>query len=210
MKVATEATMSTLTRSSFIEENRNKQIKLNDVKGLTANQKAAIAGANGNGDGKIAGRQEMSRLFTAIDGFDKNGSANSVNTQARGVSSMLASVRAAAKPATGAPAADSAQGSGGVQPSGSRSQKLSQATQRARELGLRITSTTGGKHAPNSYHYKARAVDVAGPPRAMAQFYREMSRTNPTELFYDPIGGMKNGRNIGPIGGHGNHVHVAY
>jgi hypothetical protein len=44
----------------------------------------------------------------------------------------------------------------------------------------------------------------------MSQFYREMARTNPTELFYDPMGGIKHGRNIGPIGGHGNHVHVAY
>ena len=33
-------------------------------------------------------------------------------------------------------------------------------------------------------------------------FYREMARTNPTELFYDPMGGMKHGRNIGAIGGH--------
>ena len=44
----------------------------------------------------------------------------------------------------------------------------------------------------------------------MSQFYREMSKTNPTELFYDPSGGMKHGRNIGAIGGHGDHVHVAY
>jgi hypothetical protein len=194
--------MSTLTRTAFIEENKNKQIKLSDMQGLTSTQKAAISGANRNGDNKISGRAEMSRLFTAIDGFDKNGSTNSVNTQARGVSSMLSSVRAAAQPSSSAPAADAAQGSG--------SQKLSQATQRARELGLRVTSTTGGKHAPNSYHYKGRAVDVAGPPRAMAQFYREMSRTNPTELFHDPIGGIKNGRQTGPIGGHGRHVHLAY
>ena len=44
----------------------------------------------------------------------------------------------------------------------------------------------------------------------MREFYREMSHTNPTELFYDPMGGMKHGRNIGAIGGHSNHVHVAY
>jgi hypothetical protein len=40
----------------------------------------------------------------------------------------------------------------------------------------------------------------------MRQFYTEMSHTHPTELFYDPMGGMKNRHNIG---GHGNHVHVA-
>jgi hypothetical protein len=88
--------------------------------------------------------------------------------------------------------------------------RLSDASARAQELGLRITSTTGGRHAPRSYHYQGRAIDVAGSPSAMRQFYSEMSRTNPTELFYDPMGGMKHGRNIGAIGGHGNHVHVAY
>lgn len=88
--------------------------------------------------------------------------------------------------------------------------RLSDAMARAQELGLRITSTTGGKHAPNSYHYRGRAFDSAGSPAAMKQFYREMAGTNPTELFYDPMGGIKHGRNIGAIGGHGNHVHLAY
>jgi hypothetical protein len=88
--------------------------------------------------------------------------------------------------------------------------QLTEAMYRARELGLHITSTTGGHHARHSYHYLGRAVDVAGPRAAMREFYREMSHTHPTELFYDPMGGMKRGRNIGPIGGHANHVHVAY
>lgn len=88
--------------------------------------------------------------------------------------------------------------------------QLSSAMHRARELGLHITATTNGRHAPHSYHYRGRAVDVAGAPSAMRQFYREMSHTNPTELFYDPMGGMKHGHNIGAIGGHGTHVHVAY
>lgn len=88
--------------------------------------------------------------------------------------------------------------------------QLSSGMARARELGLRITSTTGGRHAPHSYHYRGRAFDAAGSPAAMRQFYREMARTHPTELFYDPMGGIKHGRNIGAIGGHGNHVHLAY
>lgn len=88
--------------------------------------------------------------------------------------------------------------------------RLDRAMNRAQELGLRITSTTGGRHAPNSYHYKGRAFDAAGPASAMRQFYREMAGTNPTELFYDPMGGIKHGRNIGAIGGHGTHVHIAY
>jgi hypothetical protein len=88
--------------------------------------------------------------------------------------------------------------------------QLSDGMARARELGLRITSTTGGRHAPRSYHYQGRAFDAAGSPAAMRQFYREMAGTNPTELFYDPMGGIKHGRNIGAIGGHGTHVHLAY
>lgn len=86
---------------------------------------------------------------------------------------------------------------------------LAYAMERARALGLRITSTTGGKHAPNSYHYKGRAIDVAGSPAAMRQFFNEMALLSPTELFYDPLGGIKHGRRIGAIGGHRNHVHFA-
>jgi hypothetical protein len=88
--------------------------------------------------------------------------------------------------------------------------QLSSAKSRAQEIGLRITSTTGGRHAPHSYHYQGRAFDAAGSHRQMSQFYREMAGTHPTELFYDPMGGIKHGRNIGAIGGHGNHVHIAY
>jgi hypothetical protein len=88
--------------------------------------------------------------------------------------------------------------------------QLRSAIGRAQELGLHVTATTNGRHATHSYHYRGRAADVAGPASAMRQFYREMSRTNPTELFYDPMGGIKNGRQIGAIGGHGTHVHVAY
>jgi len=88
--------------------------------------------------------------------------------------------------------------------------QLNSAMYRARELGLRITSTTGGRHARHSYHYQGRAFDASGSAGAMRQFFREMSRTHPTELFYDPMGGIKHGRHVGAIGGHRSHVHVAY
>jgi len=93
---------------------------------------------------------------------------------------------------------------------GGWSAAMNGAIHRARELGLRITSTTGGRHARHSYHYAGRAIDFAGSARSMRQFYREMSHTHPTELFYDPMGGMKHGHSIGAIGGHRNHIHVAY
>jgi len=92
----------------------------------------------------------------------------------------------------------------------SNAAKLAYAKQRAIALGLRITSTTGGNHVAGSYHYRGRAIDVAGTPSQMAQFYREMRRMNPTELFYDPCGGVKYGHDIGPIGGHSDHVHIAF
>jgi hypothetical protein len=93
---------------------------------------------------------------------------------------------------------------------GSNSQKLQHAMEVARKMGLTITSTTGGTHAPGSYHYQARAIDVAGSPSAMARFYRYFQNKSPTELFYDPLGGIKHGQQIGAIGGHGDHVHVAF
>lgn len=43
---------------------------------------------------------------------------------------------------------------------------------RAYRAGLRVTSTTGGKHAPGSYHYTGQAADVAGPLDAMVRFQR--------------------------------------
>jgi peptidoglycan hydrolase-like protein with peptidoglycan-binding domain len=115
----------------------------------------------------------------------------------------------------GSPAAPagtgSAQGPAGAFPaSGSNKQKLDWAMKTAQAMGLRITSTTGGQHAPHSYHYLGRAVDVAGSPATMAKFYDLMHNTRPTELFYDPRGGVKNGQDIGAIGGHGDHVHVAF
>jgi hypothetical protein len=89
--------------------------------------------------------------------------------------------------------------------------QLTSAMGRARQLGLTITATTNGKHVKNSYHYQGRAADVAGKPAAMREFFTEMSHTHPTELFYDPMGAYKNGVNLHrSIGGHGNHVHVAY
>jgi|SRR5215831_4111075 len=94
----------------------------------------------------------------------------------------------------------------------------------ARKMGMHMSENydlPGGVnpvHVKDSYHYRryatdqklGRAMDVTGTPQQMAGFYRYMSRTNPTELFYDPLGGMKYGKNIGAIGGHQTHVHIAY
>ncbi len=93
---------------------------------------------------------------------------------------------------------------------GTNYQKLMSAWKTAERFGLTVTSYKGGRHAPNSYHYSGRAIDVAGSPAAMARFYRYMESSRPTEMFYDPIGGIKHGQNIGAIGGHRDHVHIAF
>ncbi|HEY3449676.1 MAG TPA: peptidoglycan-binding protein [Myxococcales bacterium] len=94
--------------------------------------------------------------------------------------------------------------------SGTNHEKLMGAWKTAERMGLTVTSYKGGRHAPNSYHYSGRAIDVAGSPAAMARFYRYMESSRPTEMFYDPIGGIKNGNDIGAIGGHRDHVHLAF
>lgn len=100
---------------------------------------------------------------------------------------------------------------GGGVPIGTVSAGVGDAIALAQGMGLVVTSTTGGRHAPGSYHYRGQAVDVAGSPAAMAAFYdAALARyCNITELFHDPRGGIKHNQAIGPIGGHGSHVHIA-
>ena len=94
--------------------------------------------------------------------------------------------------------------------------QLQQAAMIAKAMGLTITSGAEGHdgdgvHTSGSNHYSGRAIDVAGSPEAMARFYDTMNQLDPQarELFYDPRGGIKNGSEIGAIGGHGDHVHYA-
>jgi hypothetical protein len=83
----------------------------------------------------------------------------------------------------------------------------------AAPYGLTITSTTGGKHVKNSYHYRGRAIDVAGNPRSMMALARQALQHPEqfTEVFFDPLGVyVKNGKIYkGSIGGHSDHVHLA-
>lgn len=76
--------------------------------------------------------------------------------------------------------------------------------------------TDGGSHAPGSYHYQGTARDYGTAGSDPAAIYNLLVpiAQNPegpiAELFWDPSGaGWKNGKNIGPIGGHSDHVHVA-
>lgn len=83
--------------------------------------------------------------------------------------------------------------------------------------GLRVTSTTGGKHAPGSYHYSGRAADMAGGLQAMLRFQRWEARYRHghyLELFGpDRHACVKNFRHLTLAQGsqlevlHRNHVH---
>jgi hypothetical protein len=114
-------------------------------------------------------------------------------------------------------------GSGYRGPGGAK--EMLDAIRQARKMGLRVGENDAvgevhSVHVPSSYHYQdykgtrvSRASDISGSPQQMAAFYK-MARTrygkNLTELFYDPLGGIKYGKPIGAIGGHRDHVHIAF
>jgi hypothetical protein len=84
----------------------------------------------------------------------------------------------------------------------------------AEGMGLTVTSTTGGQHAPGSFHYSGKAVDVAGPPDKMRRYFlaaEERYGSNILEMFYDgnPYYVDSGKRVQGRFGGHGDHVHIA-
>jgi hypothetical protein len=108
-------------------------------------------------------------------------------------------------------------------PGGNPLSEMLAAQKLAKQMGLRETENydlPGGVnpvHVHGSYHYQrykggkvGRATDVSGTPAQMAAYYRALARPHPTELFYDPLGGIKYGKQIGAIGGHSDHVHIAY
>lgn len=93
---------------------------------------------------------------------------------------------------------------------------------RAVNAGLYVTSTTGGRHAPTSYHYDrplGRAIDVAGPWDKMVAFQRAESASRAGEYLelFGPDNGVqvKNGQRFAFSEGeplenlHDTHVHGA-
>lgn len=92
----------------------------------------------------------------------------------------------------------------------------------AAPFGLTITSTTGGQHAKNSYHYRGRAVDFGGNPKNMAALanYALQHPAQFTEMFYTGPGHpnyfISDGKVLplsqldpGLYKEHENHVHLA-
>jgi TP901 family phage tail tape measure protein len=92
----------------------------------------------------------------------------------------------------------------------------------AKKMGLSISSTfrpgdSDSFHGQSVGGGRARATDYSGPiygsrTGPMANFTRAlMPRVRQLEeLFYDPLGGWDKGVSIGAIGGHDDHVHVAF
>lgn len=78
---------------------------------------------------------------------------------------------------------------------------------------VRVTSTHGGNHVPNSYHYRFRAIDVIGAEDELHRLAAAACRAHNefNEVFYDPLGRFVKNREVhlGAIGGHSDHVHLA-
>ena len=92
----------------------------------------------------------------------------------------------------------------------------------AAPFGLTVTSTTGGQHAENSYHYQGRAADFGGPPEKMAALarfalqhasqFKEFIYTGPGNPGFSVLGGKvipNNQLDKHLYDGHTNHVHLA-
>jgi len=81
--------------------------------------------------------------------------------------------------------------------------------------GLVVTSTTGGTHAPGSYHYTHHAVDIASGSvkqmkSAQRAIERELGRSVLLELFGPAEWYIKDQRRIsGAFPDHHDHVHIA-
>lgn len=104
--------------------------------------------------------------------------------------------------------------------------QMMDAVNQARRMGLTVSEQSGigdkvdPVHVKDSYHYQLypgtkwdRASDISGTPKQMAAYYRWAQGrfgNHITEMFYDPLGGIKNGKQIGAIGGHSDHVHIAF
>jgi SLT domain-containing protein len=88
-----------------------------------------------------------------------------------------------------------------------------------RMFGLSTTSTTGGQHAANSYHYLGLAADLGGPPGAMAAASRYLMSSGVyrslLEGIHNPGLSVKSGSVVpssywgGAWAQHANHIHIA-
>lgn len=82
-------------------------------------------------------------------------------------------------------------------------------------LNPRISSTTGGGHAANSWHYKGRAIDIGNESMKIFNWIKQNYGSRSLELIYGPAGGgnIWHGKphNYGAstLAAHYNHIHWA-
>lgn len=86
---------------------------------------------------------------------------------------------------------------------------------RAAGLNPRITSTTGGGHAANSWHYKGRAIDIGNESMTIFNWIKKNYGARTLELIYGPAGGgniwhgKPHNYGAGTLAAHYNHIHWA-
>ncbi len=108
---------------------------------------------------------------------------------------------------------------------GTRVERMLAALAEGEDRGLGLTENPAvdpvdHAHSGGSLHYQelrpglGRAVDVYGTPGQLASYTRWalgcFGVPGLTELFYDPLGGWADGHDLGPIGGHSDHVHIGF
>lgn len=91
---------------------------------------------------------------------------------------------------------------GGLQPGISRLARWA-----ADRYGLRVSS--GLRLGDPGHHGRGEAVDLVPPSMGATKGIFGAFRNQLAELFYDPWGGWDEGRHIGAIGGHLDHIHAA-
>lgn len=175
---------------------------------------ASFAGNGANGTGGNMGGNRGVPGGTSRDSLMKWLMSNNTNFMKTGHITSASPPSDAPSPA-GADSYNPVDSGGPVMPLEQGGNKLANAAKLASQLGLKVTEyapygPVHHVHVPNSMHYSGRAFDASGSPQAMSRLFQMLSRTSPTELFYDPSGAIKNGRRIAPIGGHGTHIHVGY
>lgn len=74
-----------------------------------------------------------------------------------------------------------------------------------------LTSATRTADVGSGYdfHMQGKAIDLGGPMSQMNQWIARKYGSSILEMFYDPGINIDEGRPMGPIGGHGDHVHWA-
>lgn len=90
--------MTTITRSMFRESLRDREVALDGLADATPRVMERLRAADVDGDGKIAGSQDIDAAFVALDSFDRNGSRASLGAargEDRGVRAAQALMRAA-------------------------------------------------------------------------------------------------------------------